>query len=67
MPGALIGRNVRIHRAIIGDGAYIADGSSIVESANKLTVIGAGEFRYSRSPLLRSRQATVLDDVRMGS
>ncbi len=68
MPGARIGRNVSIHRAIIGEGAFVADGSSIEGSDDNLTVIGAGEFRYIRSPLRRTRPAAaMLGDVRTGS
>ncbi|AJY73887.1 glucose-1-phosphate adenylyltransferase [Paenibacillus beijingensis] len=55
MPGARIGRNVTIHRAIIGEDAYIADGSYISGQDGKIIVIGAGEFRFTRGPLQRRK------------
>ncbi|QJC54230.1 glucose-1-phosphate adenylyltransferase [Paenibacillus albicereus] len=67
MPGARIGRGVHVHRAIVGEGAYVADGSTIEGTGESLTVLGAGEFRYSRSPLRRLRPAMALDEVRTGS
>ncbi|OXM13858.1 glucose-1-phosphate adenylyltransferase [Paenibacillus herberti] len=67
MPGARIGRNVHIHRAIVGEGAYVADGSTIEGNGETLTVLGAGEFRYSRSPMRRVRPAVSLEEVRTGS
>ncbi|MCM3749103.1 glucose-1-phosphate adenylyltransferase [Paenibacillus pasadenensis] len=67
MPGARIGQNVHVHRAIIGEGSYIADGSTIEGNGETLTVLGAGEFRYSRSPLRRIRPASALEEVRTGS
>ncbi|MCQ6558476.1 sugar phosphate nucleotidyltransferase [Paenibacillus mendelii] len=43
MPDAQIGRNVRIIRAIIGEGAIIEDGAIIDSLDGEVTVIGAGE------------------------
>ncbi|PLT44865.1 Glucose-1-phosphate adenylyltransferase [Paenibacillus pasadenensis] len=67
MPGARIGRGVHVHRAIVGEGAYVADGSTIEGTGEKLTVLGAGEFRYSRSPLRRLRPAAAMEEIRTGS
>jgi glucose-1-phosphate adenylyltransferase len=44
MPGARIGRHVRIHKAIIGENAVIEDGAVIgAPQAEKITVVGPGE------------------------
>jgi glucose-1-phosphate adenylyltransferase len=44
MPGARIGRNVRIHNAIIGENAVIEDGAVIgVPKGEKIAVVGPGE------------------------
>lgn len=43
MPDAQIGRNVRIIRSIIGEGAIIEDGAVIGSTDGAVTVIGAGE------------------------
>lgn len=44
MPGARIGRHVRIHKAIIGENAVIEDGAVIgAPQAEQITVIGPGE------------------------
>jgi glucose-1-phosphate adenylyltransferase len=44
MPGARIGRQVRIHKAIIGENAVIEDGAVIgAPQAEQITVVGPGE------------------------
>ncbi|GLX66314.1 sugar phosphate nucleotidyltransferase [Paenibacillus glycanilyticus] len=44
MPGARIGRNVRIHKAIIGENAIVEDGAVIgAPQAERIAVIGPGE------------------------
>ncbi|WP_201008434.1 sugar phosphate nucleotidyltransferase [Paenibacillus glycanilyticus] len=44
MPGARIGRNVRIHKAIIGENAVIEDGAVIgAPQSEQVAVVGPGE------------------------
>lgn len=44
MPGARIGRHVRIHKAIIGENAVIEDGAVIgAPQAEQISVVGPGE------------------------
>lgn len=43
MPNAVIGENVRIEKAIIGEGAHIHDGVEIVGTAENIEVVGYDE------------------------
>ncbi|MCQ6562034.1 glucose-1-phosphate adenylyltransferase [Paenibacillus mendelii] len=57
MPGARIGKNVKLNRAIIGEGAVIEDGAVVGSMDGEVSVVGAGERvaahpRFSVSPLL---------------
>ncbi|MCM3630970.1 sugar phosphate nucleotidyltransferase [Paenibacillus glycanilyticus] len=59
MPGARIGRNVRIHKAIIGENAVIEDGAVIgAPQSEQITVIGPGErVTAGRKSVSASREA----------
>ncbi|WP_020618822.1 glucose-1-phosphate adenylyltransferase [Paenibacillus daejeonensis] len=50
MPNVKIGRNVKITRAIIGEGSIIEDGTVIGSSSGEITVIGADELIFSTQP-----------------
>lgn len=44
MPDVIIGSNVQIYKAIIGEGSVIEDGAVIGQQDGDITVIGTGEF-----------------------
>ena len=43
MPGAKIGKNVKIHKAIVGENAIIGSNSVVAEEDGKIAVVGNGE------------------------
>ena len=43
MPGAKIGKNVKIKKAIVGENAIIGDGSVVEEEDGKIAVVGNHE------------------------
>lgn len=60
MPGARIGRHVRIHKAIIGENAVIEDGSVIgAPQAEQITVIGPGERIASGRKAVSASRETI--------
>ncbi len=56
MPNVKIGRDVQICRAIIGEGAVIADGVSIGSPHGGVTVIGSDEFVAADHALMEVKQ-----------
>jgi len=52
MPGAKIGRNVWIEKAIIGEGAVIKDGAMIKGSLGDIMVVGPGETVTAKPALI---------------
>lgn len=53
MPNVKVGKNVHIHRAIIGDGAIIEDGVTIgAANSEEITVIPVGEHVFPMDQLL---------------
>jgi ADP-glucose pyrophosphorylase len=60
MPGARIGRQVRIHKAIIGENAVIEDGAVIgTPQAKQITVIGPGELIVTRRTAAAASRETI--------
>ena len=43
MPNAVIGENVKIEKAIIGEGAHIHDGVEIIGTSDTIEVVGYDE------------------------
>ena len=42
MPGATIGKNVKIHRAIIGENAIVGD-NAVIDGSEEIAVVGYSE------------------------
>ena len=42
MPGATIGKNVRIHRTIVGENAIIGD-NAVIDGTDEIAVVGYSE------------------------
>ena len=43
MPGTVIGENVNIEKAIVGENAYIYDGAEIIGKTGEIAVVGNEE------------------------
>jgi glucose-1-phosphate adenylyltransferase len=52
MPGVKIGKNVKIAKAIIGEGSIVRDGSEISAEDGKITVIGEKEIVFKEADKL---------------
>lgn len=62
MPGAKIGRNVQIERAIIGEGAVVKDGAIIKAEPAEINVIAPYETVYAK-PMNRPQPSRLLQEV----
>ena len=62
MPGAKIGRNVQIERAIIGEGAIIKDGAVIKSEPGDISVVAPYETVFAK-PASRPQPSRLLQEV----
>lgn len=62
MPGAKIGRNVHIERAIIGEGAVIKDGAVIKAGPGDISVVAPFDTVFAK-PMNRPQPSRLLQEV----